>query len=80
MFPFHFLILFCYFNIYFFIFLNSSIVDLQCYVLGVEQSDSVNIPFHILFNYSLLQSVEYNSLCYTVGTCCLYTYIVVYIC
>ena len=27
--------------------------------------------FQILFHYSLLQDIEYGSLCYTVGPCCL---------
>ena len=43
---------------------------------GVQQSDSVLfiylfiylfILFQILFPYSLLQYIEYSSLCYTVG-------------
>ena len=34
----------------------------------VRQSDSV---IHILFQYGLSQDVEYSSLCYTVGPCCL---------
>ena len=37
--------------------------------------------FYILFHYSLLQDIEYSSLCYTVGSCCLpVLYIVMYIC
>ena len=45
-------------------------------VSGVQQSDSVihiymYILFHIHFHYSLLQDIEYNSLFYTVGSCCL---------
>ena len=36
--------------------------------------------FQILFHYSLLQDVEYSSLCYTVGPCCLpILYIVVFL-
>ena len=31
--------------------------------------------FQILFHYSLLQDIEYSSLCYTVGPCCLLSYI-----
>ena len=27
--------------------------------------------FHILFHYGLSQDIEYSSLCYTVGPCCL---------
>ena len=43
-------------------------------VSSVQQSDSVtNIYtlFQILFDYRLLQDIEYSSLCYTVGVCCL---------
>ena len=51
-----------------------------------EQSDSViymhmcvhthiniyiYILFHILFHYRLLQYIEYSSLCYTAGPCCI---------
>ena len=53
-------------------------------VSGVQQSDSdihMYILFQILFHYRLLQGIEYSSLCYTVGPCCLsILYIVVYIC
>ena len=39
---------------------------------AVEQSYSViYILFHILFHYGLSQDIEYSSLCYTVGPCCL---------
>ena len=30
----------------------------------------VYILFQILFHYTVLQDIEYSSLCYTVGTCC----------
>ena len=30
------------------------------------------ILFQILFHYRLLQDIEYSSLCYTVGPCCLF--------
>ena len=43
-------------------------------VSSVYQSDSVihlYILFQILFHYRLLQDIEYSSLCYTVGPCCL---------
>ena len=37
---------------------------------GVEQSDSViYLLFQILLQYSLLQDIEYSSLCYTVNPC-----------
>ena len=29
------------------------------------------IFFHILFHYGLSQAIDYNSLCYTIGPCCL---------
>ena len=39
------------------------------------------IPFQFLFYYRLLQDIEYSSLCYTVGSCCLPSlYIIVCIC
>ena len=43
---------------------------------GAQQSDSViyvHIYSHIytLFHYDLSQDIEYHSLCYTVGPCCL---------
>ena len=59
-------------------------------VSGVQHSDSVTdmcvcvyiyIPFQILFPISLLQNIDYSSLCYTVGPCWLsILYIVVCIC
>ena len=37
--------------------------------------------FQILFHYHLLQGIEYSSLCYMVGPCCLSLLcIVVYVC
>ena len=43
-------------------------------VSGLQQSDSVihidvSILFQILFLFTLLQSIEQSSLCYTVGPC-----------
>ena len=59
-------------------------------VSGVQQSISVihiyiyiyiYILFHILSHYGSLQGMEYSSLCYTAGPCCLsILYIVVCIC
>ena len=51
-------------------------------VSGVQQGDSdiyiyiyiythTHNLFHVLFHYGLLQDIEYSSLCYTVGPCCL---------
>ena len=60
-------------SFFFLIFLsNWAIVDLQCCVSGVQQSDSVihiSILFQILFPFGLLQNTEQSSLCYTVGPC-----------
>ena len=45
---------------------------------AVQQSDSdiylqicTYILFHFLFHYDLSQDIEYSSLCYTAGPCCL---------
>ena len=56
----------------------------------VQQSDSVihththiYILFQFPFDYSLLQDIEYSSLGYTAGSCCLsilYIYIYIYLC
>ena len=62
-----------------------SIADLQCCVSfkGTAKwfhytCTYIFIIFQILFPYSLLQNIEYSSLCYTVGPCWLFTlYIVV---
>ena len=41
----------------------------------------VCIIFYSLSHYGLLQDIEYNSLCYIVGCCCLFIlYIVLCIC
>ena len=40
--------------------LYSSVIQLYIYIL-----------FHMLFHYGLSQDIEYRSLCYTVGPCCL---------
>ena len=43
-------------------------------VLGVQPSDlvlNINLLFQILFHYGLLQDIDYTSLCYIVGACCL---------
>ena len=53
-----------------------------CTMFQVYSSDSVTytytyicintcILFQIIFHYKLLQDIEYSSLCYTVGPCCL---------
>ena len=52
------------------------IVDIQCSISGVHQSESVihiYIPFQILFLYWSLQNIEQISLGYTVGHCNLFT-------
>ena len=69
------------------IFLNWSVVDLQCHVslsYTAKWFSHINIYtyiyictyiyiklFQILFPYRLLQNIEYSPLCYTVGPCCL---------
>ena len=41
----------------------------------------IHILFRILFHYGLSQDIEYSSLCYTVGSCCLSIFcIIVCIC
>ena len=43
-------------------------------ISAVEQTDSVihiYVVFHIHFYHGLSQDVDYSSLCYTVGPCCL---------
>ena len=46
-----------------------------------ESVEKVYVFFQTLFHYRLLQDIEYNSLCYTVGPCWLYIlYTVVCIC
>ena len=51
-----------------------SLVNLQCYIVSsVLQSDSVIHVFFSLFHYSLLQNIEYSSLCYTVDPYLFYT-------
>ena len=41
----------------------------------------IHIIFHIHFHYGVSQNIEYGSLCYTVGLCCLSVlYIIVCIC
>ena len=57
---------------------------------AVQQSDSViyiyiyiyiYILLSVLFHYTLSQDIEYSSLCYTVGPCCLSNlYILICIC
>ena len=36
-----------------------------------HQGSPIYILFPILFHYGLLHDIDYSSLCYTVGTCCL---------
>ena len=49
-------------------------------ISAVQQSDTF-ILFHVLFHLDLSQGIDYISLCYTVGPCCLsILYIIVCIC
>ena len=46
---------------HFFFFFNWSIVDLQCCILGIQQSDSVipiSVLFQILFSVRFSQNIE----------------------
>ena len=51
-------------------------------VSGIQHSEYIHLLiFQIPFPYILLQNIEYSSLCYTVGPCCLsILYKVVYSC
>ena len=64
-------------------FLSWDMLDLQYSVsFRCQQSDFYfSVLFSILFHYSLLQNIQYSSLCYTVSPCCLsILYMVVCIC
>ena len=61
------------------IFFNWSIVNLQYCVSFMCIANG--FIFEILFYYRLLLGIEYRSLCYTVGPCCLpISYVIVCIC
>ena len=64
-----------------------SIVDFQCCVIFWYTAKWFSLYigslffFQILLHYNLLQGIEYSSLCYMVGPCCLSTlFIGVYVC
>ena len=44
------------------------ISDIQQYSYIIH----IYILFHILSHYGVSQNIEYSSLCYTVGPCCLF--------
>ena len=48
----------------------------QSYSVTVQQSDlDIHMYiFQIIFHYKLLQDIEYSSLFYTVGLCCLFIF------
>ena len=56
-------------------------VDLKCFKCTEKWFNYTHIYiFHIILHYRLLQDIEYSSLGYTLGFCCLFTlYIVVYL-
>ena len=66
----------CYFQVY------SKVIQLYIYMcIYVYMHVYIYILFQIVFHNRLLQDIEYSSLCYTVGLCCLsILYIVVCIC
>ena len=72
----------CFFNFLFYI--GVQLIYNVVLVSGIQQSDLVihtSILFQILFQYRLLKSTEYSSLCYTVGPCWLsILYVVVCLC
>ena len=79
--------IFSHFVAYFFKFIFYwSIVELQrcvnyCCTAKWLSYTHIYILSHILFHYGLSQDIEYSSLCYTVGPCCLsILYIPVFIC
>ena len=50
--------------------------------MSTQQGDCyicIYIPFHILFHFGLSWDIEYSSLCYTVGPCCL-SILYMYVC
>ena len=54
-------------------------------ISAVQQSDLVirrqTFFFYIIFHYGLSQDIEYSSLCYLVGPCCLsILYVILCIC
>ena len=73
-------------NLFFFFCIGIELINNVVLISGVRQSDSVihiyvSILFQILFPFSLLQSIEQSSLCYTVGPCWLSIFnIAVYTC
>ena len=67
------------------IFFEAQLIYSAVLFSGEWQSDSVihvhvSILFQILFPYKLIQNIEYNFLCYTVGSQLYILYKVVYIC
>ena len=63
-------------QVFFFFFLNWSIVDLQCCaslccIAEWLSYTHLYILFYILFHYGLSREIGCSSLCYSVGPCCL---------
>ena len=59
----------------FFFLIEVELINNPVLVSGMQQSDSVIqicIFFQILFYFRLLQGLEYSSLGYVVGLCCLF--------
>ena len=69
--------------VFFFLYMFAKVyflkIEVYIYIVvlisAIQQSDysyiHVCILFNILFHYGLSQDVEYSSLCYTLGPCCL---------
>ena len=62
-----------------------SIIDLQCRVSFWCTPKwfcytYIQILFHFLFHYGLFQYIEYRSLCYRVGPCCLHSILILAYC
>ena len=55
-------------------------IQLYIYIYIHTHTHTHTHSFYIIFSYGLSQDIEYNSLCYTVGSCLSILYIMVCIC
>ena len=44
---------------------------MNIFIIYIYKYIHTHILFYILFHYGLSQDIDYSSLCYTVGPCCL---------